>query len=37
MNKIKKLEVYESMLIIVDIVNGFVEEGSLHDKKINHF
>ena len=34
MNKIKKLEVYESMLIIVDIVNGFVEEGSLHDKKI---
>ena len=34
MNKIKKLEVYESMLIIVDMVNGFVEEGSLHDKKI---
>lgn len=34
MNKIKKLEVYERMLIIVDMVNGFVEEGSLHDKKI---
>lgn len=34
MRKIKKLEVYEGMLIIVDMVNGFVEEGVLHDKQI---
>ncbi len=34
MNKIKNLEVYEGMLIIVDMVNGFVREGVLHDEKI---
>ena len=35
MEKVKKLEVYEKALIIVDMVNGFVEEGVLHDKKIS--
>ena len=34
MNKIKNLEVYEGMLIVVDMVNGFVREGVLHDEKI---
>lgn len=34
MNKVKNLEVYEGMLIVVDMVNGFVEEGVLHDKNI---
>ena len=34
MNKVKNLEVYDGMLIIVDMVNGFVEEGPLHDKNI---
>lgn len=32
--KIKNLECYEGMLIVVDMVNGFVKEGALHDKKI---
>lgn len=32
--KIKDLKCYEGMLIVVDIVNGFVKIGSLHDKKI---
>lgn len=32
--KIKNLRVYEKCLIIVDMVNGFVREGVLHDKKI---
>lgn len=34
MNKVKDLEVYKGMLIIVDMVNGFVREGVLHDWKI---
>ena len=34
MNKVKDLKVYEGMLIVVDMVNGFVEEGVLHDKNI---
>ena len=34
MKKIKNLECYEGMLIVVDMVNGFVREGALHDKKI---
>lgn len=34
MGKIKNLEVYKGMLIVVDMVNGFVREGSLHDEKI---
>ena len=34
MTKIKNLEIYENILIIVDMVNGFVEEGVLHDKEI---
>ena len=31
---IKNLKVYTKCLIIVDMVNGFVREGVLHDKKI---
>ncbi len=34
MNQVKDLKVYEGMLIVVDMVNGFVEEGVLHDKNI---
>lgn len=34
MGKIRNLEIYEGMLIIVDMVNGFVREGALHDEKI---
>ena len=34
MNKIKNLKVYKKCLIVVDMVNGFVREGVLHDKKI---
>lgn len=34
MCKVKNLEVYKGMLIVVDMVNGFVREGVLHDKKI---
>ena len=34
MKKIKKLEVYEDLLIVVDMVNGFVREGVLHDEAI---
>lgn len=34
MKKIENLQIYESALIIVDMVNGFVTEGILHDKKI---
>ena len=30
----KNLEMYEKCLIIVDMVNGFVREGVLHDEKI---
>ena len=32
--KIKNLKMYEGCLIVVDMVNGFVEEGVLHDKEI---
>ena len=35
MCKVKNLEVYEGMLIVVDMVNGFVREGVLHDDKIS--
>lgn len=31
---IKNLKVYEKCLIVVDMVNGFVREGVLHDEKI---
>ncbi len=34
MVKIKNLQVYKGMLIVVDMVNGFVREGVLHDEKI---
>ena len=30
----KNLEMYEGCLIVVDMVNGFVREGVLHDEKI---
>ena len=33
-NKIKNLKVYEKCLIVVDMVNGFVREGVLHDDEI---
>ena len=32
--KIKNLKTYQKMLIVVDMVNGFVKEGSLADTKI---
>ena len=35
MEKIKNLKVYEKCLIVVDMVNGFVKEGVLHDEKIS--
>lgn len=34
MNKIKNLKVYKKCLIVVDMVNGFVREGVLHDERI---
>ena len=34
MQKVKNLEVYKGMLIVVDMVNGFVREGVLHDEAI---
>ena len=34
MKKVKNLQVYKGMLIVVDRVNGFVREGVLHDEKI---
>lgn len=34
MGKVKNLKVYKGMLIVVDMVNGFVREGVLHDEKI---
>ena len=34
MNKIKNLKVYKKCLIVVDMVNGFVREGVLHDDRI---
>jgi len=36
MKNIKNLEVYKKCLIIVDMVNGFVREGVLHDEAIAH-
>lgn len=32
--RIKNLKYYEGMLIVVDMVNGFVTKGDLHDEKI---
>lgn len=34
MQKIENLKVYNKALIIVDMINGFVERGVLHDKSI---
>ena len=34
MEKINNLKIYTKCLIVVDMVNGFVREGVLHDKKI---
>ena len=34
MKQIKNLEVYKKCLIVVDMVNGFVREGVLHDEGI---
>ena len=34
MNKVKNLKVYKGMLIVVDMVNGFVRDGVLHDEEI---
>ena len=34
MERIKDLRIYKGVLIVVDMVNGFVKEGVLHDKKI---
>ena len=34
MNIIKNLKLYKGMFIVVDMVNGFVTEGVLHDEKI---
>lgn len=36
MEKIKNFEIYKKALIIVDMVNGFVREGILHDDKISN-
>ena len=34
MNKIKNFKMYKRCLIVVDMVNGFVREGVLHDDSI---
>lgn len=34
MNKINNLKIYKKCLIVVDMVNGFVREGILHDEAI---
>ena len=34
MEKIKNLQIYKKCLIVVDMVNGFVREGVLHDESI---
>ena len=34
MKNVENLKVYETALIVVDMVNGFVNEGVLHDKNI---
>lgn len=36
MNKINDLKIYKKCLIVVDMVNGFVREGILHDSYISH-
>ena len=33
--KVKNLKIYEKCLIVVDMVNGFVREGVLHDDNIS--
>ena len=33
---IKNLKCYKGMLIVVDMVNGFVKKGVLHDSKIKN-
>lgn len=35
MNKINNLNIYKKCLIVVDMVNGFVREGVLHDNEIS--
>ena len=35
MNKINDLKIYKKCLIVVDMVNGFVREGVLHDDEIS--
>lgn len=35
MNKINDLKIYKKCLIVVDMVNGFVGEGVLHDNEIS--
>ena len=34
MKNVKKLKFYKGCLIVVDMVNGFVREGALHDEEI---
>lgn len=34
MKEIYNLKLYKRCLIVVDMVNGFVNEGVLHDKRI---
>ena len=34
MNKINNLKIYNKCLIVIDMVNGFVREGVLHDERI---
>lgn len=35
MEQVRNLEVYKKCLIVVDMVNGFVKEGVLHDENIS--
>ena len=32
--KIKNLKMYKGCLIVVDMVNGFIKDGMLHDENI---
>ena len=32
----KKLEELKKLLVVVDMVNGFIKEGKMSDKDINH-
>ena len=34
MKNVKNLKFYKGCLIVVDMVNGFVREGALHDEEI---